>query len=113
VSWYAGIAAIAATGAGIVLDEVLLDGARGQERLQAMLGSLEVLWVGVHCEREVAVAREATRPDRIPGMAAFQATVVHVGVAYDVIVDTSDESFETCAAQILSSVVSRSENSGS
>jgi len=103
-SWYTGIAAIAASGSSIILDEVFLDGARGQERLRMVLGNLEVLWVGVQCDGKVAAAREALRSDRVPGMAESQAAVVHEGVVYDVTVDTSHTSPETCAAKILSQV---------
>jgi chloramphenicol 3-O phosphotransferase len=86
-SWYLGIPAIAANGTGVILDEVFLDGERNQERLRAAFVGLDVLWVGVQCESQVAAAREALRPDRVPGMAESQATVVHEGVLYDVIVE--------------------------
>jgi chloramphenicol 3-O phosphotransferase len=101
-SWYLGIAAIAASGTGVIVDEVFLGGRKSQERLQAALGGLRVLWVGVKCDREVARAREALRPDRVPGMADSQAALVHDGVVYDMTVDTSHASPESCAAEILS-----------
>jgi chloramphenicol 3-O phosphotransferase len=101
-SWYLGIAAIAASGTGVIVDEVFLGGRKSQERLQAALSGLRVLWVGVKCDREVARAREALRPDRVPGMADSQAALVHDGVVYDMTVDTSHASPESCAAEILS-----------
>ena len=52
-SWYIGIAAIAASGTGVIVDEVFLDGGNGQERLRTALSGLEVLWVGVTCDREL------------------------------------------------------------
>ena len=58
-SWYVGIATIAASGTGVIVDEVFLDGGTGQDRLRAALGGLEVLWVGVTCDRDTARAREA------------------------------------------------------
>jgi chloramphenicol 3-O phosphotransferase len=79
-SWYIGIAAIAASGTGVVVDEVFLDGGAGQERMRSALSGLEVLWVGVTCERDVARAREALRPDRVAGQADSQAPVVREGV---------------------------------
>jgi chloramphenicol 3-O phosphotransferase len=100
-SWYVGVAGIAASGIGVIVDEVFLDGGRNQERLRTVFGRLSVLWVGVMCDREVARAREALRPDRVAGMAESQAAVVHEGVAYDLIVDTSHTSSESCAARIL------------
>src|SRR6202044_1435050 len=45
-SWYIGMAAIAANGTGVIVDEVFLDGGAGQERLRMALDGLEVLWVG-------------------------------------------------------------------
>jgi len=52
----------------------------------------------------VAAAREAARPDRIPGMAVKQAAAVHAGVAYDVEVDTTERSAVACARQIAGHV---------
>jgi chloramphenicol 3-O phosphotransferase len=103
-SWYIGVAAIVASGTGVIVDEVLLGGRKSQERLRAAFGGLGMLWVGVKCDREVARAREALRPDRVPGMADSQAAVVHEGVMYDITVDTSHTSPESCAATILSRV---------
>jgi chloramphenicol 3-O phosphotransferase len=100
-SWYVGIASIAASGTGVIVDDVLLDGGASQERLRTAFGGLEVLWVGVKCDREVASAREASRPDRIAGMADSQSAVVHEGVTYDVIVDTTHATSQSCAAEIL------------
>jgi chloramphenicol 3-O phosphotransferase len=100
-SWYMGIATIAASGTGVIVDEVFLDGGAGQERLRAALNGLEVLWVGVTCERDEARAREALRSDRVAGQADSQASVVHEGVEYDLIVDTSQTTSESCAARVL------------
>ena len=100
-SWYLGIAALAASGTGVIVDEVFLDGAAGQERLRTALGGLEVLWVGVTCELETARAREARRPDRVAGQAESQAHVVHEGVEYDLVVDTTRATPESCAATVL------------
>jgi len=101
-SWYLGIAAIATGGTGVIVDEVFLGGRRSQERLRTAFGGLGVLWVGVKCDREVARAREALRQDRVPRMAESQAAVVHEGVEYDMTVDTSHASPGSCAADILS-----------
>jgi chloramphenicol 3-O phosphotransferase len=103
-AWYRGVAAVAGSGTGVIVDEVLLGGRAGQERLRAAFIDLEVLWVGVVCDRDVARTREAQRPDRVPGMAAKQAAVVHQGVTYDMTVDTSHASPASCAAAVLSHV---------
>ena len=103
-SWYIGVAAIVRSGTGVIVDDVFLGGRKSQDRLRAAFGGFGVLWVGVKCDREVVRAREALRPDRVPGMAEYQAAVVHEGVIYDMAVDTSHASPESCAATILSRV---------
>lgn len=99
-AWYVGLAAMARQGARLILDEVLLSGGAGQRRLSDLLARLDVLWVGVHCDPAVAASREAHRTDRVPGMALSQALTVHVGVTYDVEVDTTNRSAAACAASI-------------
>jgi chloramphenicol 3-O phosphotransferase len=101
-SWYLGLAAIAASGTGVIVDDVFLNGRSSQERLRMVFGGLAVLWVGVKCDHEILRAREALRADRVPGMAESQAPFVHEGVVYDMVVDTSQASSESCAATILS-----------
>jgi chloramphenicol 3-O phosphotransferase len=98
--WYQGLAVMAGHGAFLILDEVLLAGSAGQQRLQTLLGDLKVLWAGVHCDPLVAANREAARPDRVPGMAITQAVAVHAGVVYDVEVDTTECSPIACARRI-------------
>jgi chloramphenicol 3-O phosphotransferase len=44
-------------GACIILVDVFLGGAKSQERVRKHLGGLEVLWVGVRCDAEVAATR--------------------------------------------------------
>ena len=107
-AWSQGVAAMARAGAGIILDMVFLQGATAQIRWKNVLAGLEVLWVGVQCDPLVATAREAARRDRVPGMAATQARLVHQGMAYDLQVDTTYCSSEDCARSIVDHVVARS-----
>ncbi len=102
--WYEGLAVMASRGALLILDEVFLAGGAGQQRLRTLLGDLDVLWAGVHCDPLVAANREAARPDRIRGMARTQAVTVHAGVVYDVEVDTTDCPAIACARQIAGAV---------
>jgi chloramphenicol 3-O phosphotransferase len=104
-AWMAGIAAMARAGARIVLDDVFLGGAASQERTRAYLEGLEVLWVGVRCDPEIAVGREIARGGRVSGMAATQAEIVHKGVVYDIEVDTSSAESLDCARAIAARVV--------
>jgi chloramphenicol 3-O phosphotransferase len=87
-AWYQGLAAIARDHVGVIIDEVFLGGRESQDRLRSALGGLRVVWVGVRCDLEVAVAREVARPERTQGMASSQAMIVHEGVQYDLQVDT-------------------------
>jgi chloramphenicol 3-O phosphotransferase len=87
--WRMAIGALVRSGGNVVLDEVFLEGAKDQDRWRQTLRGLAVTWVRVSCDIEVAAAREAARHDRMPHMARFQAGLVHDGVRYDVVVDTT------------------------
>ncbi len=99
-AWMTGIAAMARAGARIILDDIFLGGRASQERTREHLTGLDVLWVGVRCAPEIATGREIARGDRVRGMAASQAEVVHEGVAYDIVVDTSHTESLECARAI-------------
>lgn len=103
-AWLAGIAAMARAGTRIIYDDVFLSGAESQERLRVQLAGLSVLWVGVHCDAEVAAGREVARGDRVVGGAASQSTKVHEGVAYDLEVDTTSTESLGCARTIAGHV---------
>ncbi|MFD8742671.1 chloramphenicol phosphotransferase CPT [Streptomyces sp. NPDC059616] len=104
-AWIEGVATMARAGAGIIVDEVFLGGAESQQRWQKALDGLGVLWVGVRCESAVAAAREIARGDRVPGMAAAQAELVHRGVTYDLEVDTTRSEPIECARIIAAHIV--------
>lgn len=99
-AWMDGIAAMARAGARIIIDDVFLGGAASQQLWQKVLAGLAVLWVGVRCDSAVAAGREIARGDRIEGMAASQARVVHEGVSYDLEVDTTGAESLVCARVI-------------
>ncbi|MFF1913139.1 chloramphenicol phosphotransferase CPT [Streptomyces sp. NPDC058239] len=96
-AWIDGVATMARAGARVIVDEVFLGGAASQRRWQKALGGVQVLWVGVRCESAVAAAREIARGDRVTGMAASQAEVVHRGVIYDLEVNTTRSESMECA----------------
>ena len=95
--WMVGVAAMVRAGARIIVDEVFLGGAASQQRWLDALGDISALWVGVHCDPEIAAGREIARGDRVPGMAAAQAEIVHEGIRYDIEVDTSRMESMACA----------------
>jgi len=99
-AWLAGLAAMARAGARIIIDEVFLSGSASQQRLRGHLAGLEVLWVGVRCDPKIVVGREIARGDRVIGMAASQASLVHEGVSYDIEVDTGRAESIDCARAI-------------
>ncbi|MFF3849276.1 chloramphenicol phosphotransferase CPT [Streptomyces sp. NPDC002328] len=103
-AWAKGVATMARSGARVVIDDVFLGGAASQRRWQEAVGDLDVLWVGVRCERAVAEGREIARGDRVVGMAASQAEAVHQGVRYDLEVDTTHTESLVCARAIAARV---------
>ena len=103
-AWIEGVAAMARAGARVIVDEVFLGGAASQQRWKKDLDALQVLWVGVRCETEVAAGREIARGDRVTGMAVSQAGVVHRGVVYDLQVDTTHTEAWECAQAIAARV---------
>ncbi|MFF0741600.1 chloramphenicol phosphotransferase CPT [Streptomyces sp. NPDC004111] len=103
-AWIAGVAEMARAGARVVVDEVFVGGAESQARWVKALDGVEVLWVGVRCDAEVAAGREIARGDRTGGMAAGQAEAVHVGIRYDMEVDTTHAESVECARVIAAGV---------
>jgi chloramphenicol 3-O phosphotransferase len=99
-AWMEGVMATARAGARVIIDDVFLGGAASQQRWQRVLGGLAVVWVGVRCDSAVAAGREVARGDRVQGMAARQADLVHDGVRYDLEVDTTHTESLTCAHAI-------------
>src|SRR5262249_42934334 len=111
-AWMAGVAAMVRAGAPVIIDDVFLSGPGTQERWRAALDGLEVLWVGIRCDPDIAEAREAARGDRTGGMARQQADLVHRGVSYDVEVDTTDRSIDEAAAIVAARVTGRHVKTG-
>ncbi|GAA0594805.1 chloramphenicol phosphotransferase CPT [Streptomyces crystallinus] len=106
-AWREGVVAMVRAGARVIIDDVFLGGSDSQRRWQKALGELEdaaVLWVGVRCDASVAAGRELARGDRVRGMAAAQATMVHEGVSYDLEVDTTHTESLVCARTIAARV---------
>lgn len=99
-AWGEGVAAMVRAGARVIIDDVFLGGRSSQQRWEKALAGLEVLWVGVRCDSEVAAGREVARGDRVRGMAALQAEVAHRGVVYDLEVDTTHTEAMACARTI-------------
>ncbi|MBW3587960.1 MAG: AAA family ATPase [Actinobacteria bacterium] len=101
LSAYQGaVAAAAHAGIQVVVDEVIFD--RPQwDGWGAALQGLDVVWVGVRCDPEVAEARELARGDRTPGKARGSASLAHEHARYDFTIDTSDRTPSEALAELL------------
>jgi chloramphenicol 3-O phosphotransferase len=82
------IAAMAAQGNNLVVDEVLT----GKDRVpeyRAVLSRFDVRLVGLFAPLDVLEARERERGDRMIGLARWQYDRVHRGMIYDLEIDTA------------------------
>jgi chloramphenicol 3-O phosphotransferase len=82
------VATIARGGVDVLIDEVMQEGGFDQRMWNESLAGLDVCWVGVRCDADIAAAREKARGDRPPGVARQHAMTVHEGVRYDLEVDS-------------------------
>jgi chloramphenicol 3-O phosphotransferase len=81
------IAAMAAQGNNLVVDDVMLGGEAAEYR--ALLSGFNPRLVGLFAPLEVLEARELARGDRVIGLARWQYDRVHKGVAYDLEIETA------------------------
>jgi chloramphenicol 3-O phosphotransferase len=102
-AWLEGLSSIAGR-VHLILDEVFLDGARSQARLRQALAGRHVVWIGVTCDHDVLAQRERERGDRVVGEARQQVRLVHDGVVYDLVVDTTSRPPEDVAREIATLV---------
>jgi len=91
------IAAMAAEGNDLIVDDVLIGGADDYDRL---LSGFRFYKVGVFAPLDVLEAREAQRGDRMIGLARWQFDRVHKGIRYDLEIDAATATPEACAALI-------------
>jgi chloramphenicol 3-O phosphotransferase len=92
------VAALAAAGNDLIVDDVMVDGELADYR--SLLAGFDVSVVGVFASLEVLEARERQRDDRMPGLARWQYDKVHKDREYDFIVDTSAATPLECAEMI-------------
>lgn len=94
------IAAFAAAGNHVVVDDLLL-GPHLLEDYVLVLSGFSVLFVGVRCDLEVANAREGQRWGRFPGTATSHWAEVHAHGLYDLELDTGRLSPGACAERVV------------
>lgn len=82
------IAAMAAEGNLLIVDDVIIDPTDDAD-YRNLLSGFEVRFVGLFAPLEVLEARELARGDRTVGLARWQYDRVHSGRIYDLEIDTS------------------------
>jgi len=93
------IAAMAAEGNNMIVDDVLFPG--DLDAYRTLLAPYDFRVVGLHAPLEVLEMRERTRGDRTLGLSRAQIDLVHKGATYDLELDTSALSPEQCAQRIV------------
>lgn len=92
------IAAMAAAGNNLVVDDVMLNGRIDEYRASLSGFSLHV--VGVFASLETLEERELQRGDRMIGLARWQYDRVHQGIDYDLRIDSDSATPQECAQRI-------------
>lgn len=77
-------------------------------RLDASDVLRDAFWVGVTCEIDELVRREAIRGDRPQGFASGTSVVVHQGMHYDLMVDSTMVTSEELADKIVNALPAHS-----
>ena len=103
-AYHSTVKHLADIGLKLIVDDVM-DGKLEQALWWGVLGDTKVMFVAVNCEPHELIAREKTRKDRIEGSAVEQASRVHSGVVYDLVVDTTNSSSKQCAQEIAAHVI--------
>ncbi len=102
------IAALAANGNNVLVDDVILAPEALQRRV-TLLAEFDLWFIGVKCPLEIAEQRELSRGDRVPGLAKAQFKLSHRPDIYDFEVDTSKLNPVECAEKILTEIKANSE----
>jgi chloramphenicol 3-O phosphotransferase len=100
---YHAVAALAAAGVDVILDDVIYD-PRVLEAAVRALRAARVLFVGLRLPLAVAERRERDRGDRGPGGAALFYDRVHAHGRYDLELDTAALDPMTCAVRIKAAI---------
>jgi chloramphenicol 3-O phosphotransferase len=85
------VAAMAAAGNNLIVDEVMIGPDKARE-YRVLLSGFDVRFVGLFAPLAVLEARERARGDRVLGLARWQFDRVHREMVYDLEVDTSEAS---------------------
>ena len=80
--------ALLQAGCHLLIDNAWCDRNEKRELLTELAG-YSVALIGVHCDIEIAQAREQARGDRAIGLVEWQAPIVHQDMTYDLDIDTT------------------------
>ncbi len=95
------IAALAAQGNDLIVDDVMMGEGKGQEYSE-LLSRYRLRLVGLFAPLDVLEQRERDRGDREPGLARWQFDRVHRGLTYDLEIDTVQTTLLEAAHRIRS-----------
>jgi chloramphenicol 3-O phosphotransferase len=93
------VAALAAQGNNLIVDDVMLEAADQALYFEA-LKQFDLRFVGLYAPLEILKQRERDRKDRLIGLAKWQYERVHMGIRYDLEIDTERAAPAEIAAQI-------------
>ena len=86
----------------VVIDEMLLDD-KVRDHWFELLRPLGAFFVGVYCELDELERREHERGNH-PGLARWSAQHVHIGVQYDMVIETTSKTPMSCAEEIVNEI---------
>jgi chloramphenicol 3-O phosphotransferase len=96
--FHRAVAALLAAGNPVIVDEMLL-GAEVRDSWLQVLHPWRPLLVGVHCADGELARREQARGNR-PGLARWSARHAHLGLTYDLSIDTTATGPAAAAARV-------------
>lgn len=94
------VAAMAAQGNNLIVDDVMLDAA-DQNIYENTLRPFAVHFVGLHAPLATLQSREQNRKDRLAGLAKWQQKHVHSGIRYDLELHTAEMDAADVAKKIV------------
>lgn len=95
----ATVRAVARAGLNVIVDEVVIDETSWHDWVTALEG-LDVTWIGIRCNADVAEERNKLRGDRFAGLARAQSVTVHQHAAYNFEIDTTTASPTEALSQL-------------
>ncbi len=94
-------AAMHQSGIDVVVDHCIVEPGIREHAQSLLLGAF---WVGVTCDVEELVRREAARGDRYVGFASGSSAVVHLSMNYDMVIDSTSTPPEELAQKVYDAV---------